>query len=89
MVFTAYHHSSTSNQTTADERVKALQNEIQTLQEKIRDIQGGKNDQTGGCERINEELKRVKKQLKESTAGTSCMNREKDCWLRKYFIRFL
>lgn len=77
VVFTTYHHSSTNNQTTSDERVKYLQNEIQTLQDKIRDMQGQKNDPTGGCEKINEELKRVKRQLKESATGTQRMDRKR------------
>ena len=77
VVFTTYHHSSTINQTTSDERVKYLQNEIQTLQEKIREMQGQKNDPTGGCEKINEELKRVKRQLKESTTRTQRMDRKR------------
>ena len=69
-VFSVFHHSSTNQDKESEERVKYLQNEIQSLQDKIREIEGKNRDQPSGCEQINEELTRVKRQLKERGAET-------------------
>ena len=77
-VFTVFHHASTNNDKESNERVKYLQNEIQSLQEKIRDIEGKTRDQPNGCEKINEELTRVKRELKERSADTQRKNIRKN-----------
>lgn len=73
-VFSVFHYSSTDNDKASDERVKFLQNKIQSLQEKIREIEGRQHDQSNGCEKINEELDRVKRQLEEKSADTQRKN---------------
>lgn len=67
-VLTTFHLSSNSDSTSED-RIKYLQDEINSLQEKIRQIQPRSNDQSDRCQDTVDELKRVKRQLREKTSG--------------------
>jgi peptidoglycan hydrolase CwlO-like protein len=73
-VLTTFHLSSNSD-STSDDRIKYLQDEVNSLQEKIRQIQPGSNDQPMRCQDIADELKLVKRQLKEKTSGTTAPQR--------------
>jgi hypothetical protein len=64
-------HLSSDNEQTSEDRIKDLKNEIETLQQKILQIQSNNNNQPPSssyqCQELNDELKRVKRQLKEKS----------------------
>ena len=71
-IFTTFHTSSTADKL-SENRLEILQNEVDSLRLKIRQIQSDSRDasQSDRCQKVNEELTRVKRQLQRQEAGHS------------------
>lgn len=72
-VVTTFPFTSNHDKTSAD-RIKYLQNEVASLQQRIFEIQSKNMEQlesANRCQELNDELKRVKRQLKEKDSRTT------------------
>ncbi len=71
-------HLPFNNDKTSEERIEYLQNEIESLQQRILQIQSEDNDQlpsSSRCKELSDELKRVKRQLKENNDSKTTSQR--------------
>jgi uncharacterized small protein (DUF1192 family) len=73
-------HLTFNNNKASEDRIKYLQDEVESLQKKILQIQATNKDESlssSRCQEISDELKRVKRQLKEKTdsqTAPQCMD---------------
>ncbi|CAF1024054.1 unnamed protein product [Rotaria sp. Silwood1] len=80
-VMTTYHSTPTNDKTSAD-RIEYLQNEVELLRQKVAQIQSNKNEHgqsfsnTNRCQKLEDELKRVKRQLRKKHGDTRTLQYE-------------